>query len=195
MILMFYINSKLDVGSIYASKDSQIFTISKKDDISKLISNFDSYTLNTSKYLDFLAFKKAFILYTNRKNLSDKLITQIIELKNDMNYNREDCNMVINHEIVITKSCLLGFIEGDGSFGLERSTMEPVFSIKLIETQLPVFTKIKGYLENNLYLDLYSIHKLKSSQIIMINSEKARGNSKPLVSLVIKNVHFFLIII
>lgn len=141
MILMFYIKSKLDMGSIYASKDSQIFTISKKDDISKLISNFDSYTLNTSKYLDFLAFKKAFILYTNRKNLSDKLITQIIELKNDMNYNREDCNMVINHEIVITKSWLLGFIEGDGSFSLERSTMEPVFSIKLIETQLPVLLK------------------------------------------------------
>ena len=68
--------------------------------------------------------------------------------------------------------------------------MEPVFSIKLTETQLPVLTKIKEYLENNLDLDLYSIHKLKSSQIIMISSEKARGNSKPLVSLVITNVHF-----
>ena len=68
--------------------------------------------------------------------------------------------------------------------------MEPVFSIKLTETQLPVLIKIKEYLENNLDLDLYSIHKLKSTQIIKINSEKARGNSKPLVSLVIKNVHF-----
>ena len=68
--------------------------------------------------------------------------------------------------------------------------MEPTFSIKITETQLPVLIKIKEYLENNLDLDLYSIHKLKSSQIIMISSEKARGNSKPLVSLVIKNVHF-----
>ncbi len=32
-----YIQRKLDMGSIYASKDSQIFTISKKNDISKLI--------------------------------------------------------------------------------------------------------------------------------------------------------------
>ena len=185
-----YIQSKLDMGSIYASKDSQIFTISKKDDISKLISIFDSYTLNTSKYLDFLAFKKAFILYTDRNNLTGELIAQIIELKNDMNYSREDYNMVINHEIIITKSWLLGFIEGDGSFSLERRTMEPVFSIKLTETQLPVLIKIKEYLENNLDLDLYSIHKLKSTQIIMISYEKDRGKSKPLVSLVIKNVHF-----
>ena len=99
-----YIKNKLDMGSIYASKDSQIFTISKKDDISKLISIFDSYTLNTSKYLDFLAFKKAFILYTDRNNLTGELIAQIIELKNDMNYSREYYNMVINHEIIITKS-------------------------------------------------------------------------------------------
>ena len=99
-----YIKSKLGMGSIYASKDSQIFTISKRDDISKLISIFDSYTLNTIKYLDFLAFKKAFILYTDRNNLTGELIAQIIELKNDMNYSREDYNMVINHEIIITKS-------------------------------------------------------------------------------------------
>ena len=68
--------------------------------------------------------------------------------------------------------------------------MEPVFSIKLTETQLPILIKIKEYLENNLDLDLYSIHKLKSTQIIMISYEKDRGKSKPLVSLVIKNVHF-----
>ena len=87
-----YIKNKLGMGSIYASKDSQIFTISKKDDISKLISIFDNYTLNTSKYLDFLAFKKAFILYTNRENLTDKLIAQILELKNGMNHNRSNLN-------------------------------------------------------------------------------------------------------
>ena len=63
-------------------------------------------------------------------------------------------------------------------------------NIKLTETQLPVLIKIKEYLENNLDLYLYSIHKLKSTQIIMISYEKDRGKSKPLVSLVIKNVHF-----
>ena len=63
-------------------------------------------------------------------------------------------------------------------------------NIKLTDTQLPVLIKIKEYLENNLDLDLYSIHKLKSTQIIMISYEKDRGKSKPLVSLVIKNVHF-----
>ena len=99
-----YIKSNLDMGSVYASNDSQIFTISKKDDISKLISIFDCYTLNTSKYLDFLSFKKAFLLYSNREKLTDNLIAQIIELKNNMNTNRVDYNMYKDHEIIITKS-------------------------------------------------------------------------------------------
>ena len=30
---------------------------------------------------------------------------------------------------------MVGFIEGDGSFSLERATFEPIFSIKLSETQ------------------------------------------------------------
>lgn len=129
-----FIKSKLGIGNIYLHKDSHIFVVTKKEDIKKLISIFDKYTLNTSKYLDFLYFKKAFILYHKRENLKE-LIAQILELKNSMNTKRTDFNMPENH-IVITKSWLLGFIEGDGSFSLGRATLEPVFAIKLIETQL-----------------------------------------------------------
>ena len=60
-----------------------------------------------------------------------------------MNTNRSNFNMPENH-IVITKSWLLGFLEGEGSFNLNRSTFEPVFSIFLTEKQLPVLMKIKG---------------------------------------------------
>jgi hypothetical protein len=84
---------------------------------------------------------------------------------------------------------LLGLIEGDGSFSLKRTTLEPVFTIKLTEKQLPVLIKIKEYLENNLGFDLYSMHKLKYSSIITIRTEKARNNSKPLGAFRIENVH------
>ena len=40
-----------------------MFVVTKKDDMIFLISIFDKYTLNTTKYLDYLDFKKAFNLY------------------------------------------------------------------------------------------------------------------------------------
>lgn len=185
-----YIKSKLGIGYVYSYNDSKTFIVTKKEDIQKLISIFDKYTLNTSKYLDFIDFKKAFILYHKRENLTEELIAQILELKNNMNTNRTNFNIPENH-IVITKSWLLGLIEGDGSFSLARTTLEPVFSIKLTEKQLPVLIKIKEYLENNLGFDLYSMHKLKCSSVITISTEKSggRNNSKPLVTFMIKNVH------
>lgn len=80
-------------------------------------------------------------------------------------------------------------IEGDGSFGLARSTFEPFFSIKLTEAQYPVLLKIKEFLENNLGFDEYSLYKLRSSAIFTVRVEKAVNNSKPLVSLTIKHLH------
>jgi hypothetical protein len=180
----------LGVGKIYSYSDKQNLVVTKKEDIYKLISVFEKYTLNSSKYLDFLDFKLAFTLYQNREKLTDPLISKILELKNNMNTKRIHYNMPENH-ILITKSWLLGFIEGDGSFSLERATFGPIFSIKLSEIQLPLLLKIKEYLENNLGFDSYSIYKLKSTSIISVRSEKARdiGKSLPLAVLTIKNIH------
>lgn len=184
------IKSKFGMGKIYSYNDKQIVVVTKIEDINKLISIFSKYTLNTSKYLDFLDFKLAFTLYHNREKLTDALISRILELKNNINTKRIKFNMPGNH-VFITKSWLLGFIEGDGSFSLERASFEPVFSIKLSETQLPLLLKIKEYLENNLGFDTYSMHKLKSTSILSIRSEKAReiGKSLPLAAFVIKYVH------
>ena len=68
--------------------------------------------------------------------------------------------------------------------------MEPVFSIKLSESQLYLLNAIKEYLKNNLSLDIYSVSKLKGSSIISIVKYKAVNNSKPLATLTIKNVYF-----
>lgn len=183
------IKNKLGIGSVYPYNNTQTFVVTKKEDISKLIDILDKYTLNTSKFLDFIDFKQAFILYHRRNKLTEELIAQILEFKNNMNTSRSNFSMRENH-IIITRSWLLGLIEGDGSFSLGRVTLEPVFSIKLTEKQLPVLIKIKEYLENNLGFDLYSMHKLKCSAIITISLERARNNCKPLVTLMIKNVHF-----
>jgi len=106
----------------------------------KLISIFSHYNLNTTKYLDYLDFQKAFILYQERDiNLykldKNQIIDQIIELKNRMNRQRTclDNNIcsTYTNKTGITKSWLLGFVEAEGSFFISRTDIEPCFSIEL----------------------------------------------------------------
>jgi len=193
-----YIKSKLNLGndiSVYGS--SCKFTVTHPKDIYKLIFIFDKYNLNTTKYLDYLDFKKAFILYQEERCLSSgsgfkykkTLIHKLLELKGGMNSKRTNFNFPTDHKIIISGPWLLGLIEGEGSFCLDRTGFRTVFSMVLSEVQLPVFEKIKEYLENNLGFDKYSMFKLKSSSVIAIKTGKARSNSKPLVGITVKNTN------
>jgi hypothetical protein len=100
-----FIKNKLGIGSFRIYKDECIFNITNKEDIYKLISIFDKYKLNTTKYFDYIDFKKAFILYNERdKNITAELLKdKILELKNSMNNKRTIFNMQ-NHEIIINKN-------------------------------------------------------------------------------------------
>lgn len=196
-----YIKSKLEFGNIYSTDNVCYFNVTKKEDILKLINIFDIYFLNTTKRFDFLDFKKAYYLYYNRDSLTYELTNKIVNIKNNMNKlrnpNIDDTKPLlhgVDGEFNISKEWFKGFIEGDGSFSLSRNTMEPVFSIKLTEKELPLLYAIKKYLINNacaLNLDKFSVYKLKGSSIITIGKGKAVNNSKPLATFTIKNVHFF----
>jgi len=186
-----YINNKLGVGGVRFYKDECIFNVTDKKGVALLIDIFDKYNLNTTKHLDYLDFKEAFLFYSNRsKDLKPDLVKDyLLELKNKMNTNRIHFERPINSEINITKSWLLGFIEGDGSFFLRRDNIVPTFSIELTGVQFPVMLKIKEFLENSLGFDPYSLYKLKNSSIIAITTVKARNNAKSSVSLIIKNIN------
>lgn len=186
------IKDRLGIGGVRIYKDECIFSVTDQKGIALLIDIFDKYNLNTSKYLDYLDFKKAFHFYCNRdENLSPFMIKDtIIQLKNKMNTNRLNFDRPNNSEIVITKSWLLGFVEGDGSFFLKRDNLTPVFAIEVSGIQLPVFVKIKEFLETSLGFDSYSFYKLKNSSTIAVAEVKARNaNSKSSVTLIIKNIH------
>ncbi len=91
-----YIHKKLSIGTIRLYKDECTFSVTDLEGIKLLISIFDKFNLNTTKYLDYLDFKKAFNLYINRvkKILSSRqnmpklevgentLFKSILELKN-----------------------------------------------------------------------------------------------------------------
>lgn len=201
------IKDKLGIGKVRLYKNECIFNITDRDEIALLISIFDKYNLNTSKYLDYLDFKEAFVLvhplfpilyrgegkgyfYIDKNLKADKVKDKILELKNKMNTNRIHFDRPENSKILITKSWLLGFIEGDGSFFLRRDNLTPVFSIENTGVQLPVLVKIKEFLENYLGFNSYSLYKLKNSSTIAIATIKARNsNGKSSVSLTIKNIN------
>lgn len=187
-----YINDVLGVGGVRLYKNECIFNVTDIKGITLLISIFDKYNLNTTKYLDYLDFKEAFIFYTNRdKDLNPEAVKdKVLELKNKMNTNRVQFDRPKNSDIVITKSWLIGFIEGDGSFFLRRDTLTPTFCIEISGTQLPVLIKIKEFLENSLGFNKYSLYKIKTSSTIAITTVKARTiNSKSSASLTIKNIY------
>lgn len=192
-----FIKNKLKIGNLRTYKDKCIFTVSDKQGVYQLISIFDKFNLNTTKYLDYKNFKEAFLLYHERSSNvkiaeSKELINKILGYKSNMNTKRSVIILPSVQEeylskINITKDWLLGFIEGDGSFFVSRTDIEPVFSIELSEEQYPMLVKIKEFLEDNLGFDKYSLFKLKSSSIISINKQKARLG-KPTVIFSIKNI-------
>ena len=115
-----------------------------------LIEIFDKYNLNTTKYLDYLDFKKAFKIYQERiKTVKDEeIFNRLLNLKKGMNSNRTNWDFPTKHNITITDSWLLGLIEGEGSFYLDRSKMEPNFSITQSNIQHSLLEAIKKYLIN-----------------------------------------------
>jgi hypothetical protein len=67
-----------------------------------LIPIFDSFTLNTTKYLDYLSFKQALFINTMLHNTSDSVIKdnykkQILDFKNSMNTKRTEFVLPLNH--------------------------------------------------------------------------------------------------
>lgn len=190
-----YIKTKLGVGRVRQDKDKCIFSITNAEGIYRLISVLDEYKLNSTKYLDYMNFKKAFLFYITRdkvllsSNTSEAIIltNQILNVKNSMNTKRTNTTLPSDHSIVITKGWLLGYIEGDGSFFISRTGIQPTFSISATAEQRPLFEKIKTFLEQDLAFDKYSMFKLKKSSIIALNDVSARETGKASIILLIKN--------
>ena len=182
------IQNLLGIGNITENNSECKFIVSDKESIRKLISIFDKYNLNTSKYLDYCDFKEAINLYYGRNGvLTEQLKQKLINLKEGMNTKRT--KFITNHQIKITSYWLLGLIEGEGSFHLWRNSLTPVFSIVLSEQQLPVLIKVKEFLINNLGFDSYSIFKIKNSSVISLINQKPRNKSKGSILFIIKNIH------
>jgi len=97
------IQESLGIGKVYTSKNEATFVVTAKEEVKIIIDILNKNSLNSTKYFNFLSFKKAFELYTNTGNYStDDLNKQIELIKSNMNSKRFDFKLPEYHKIRIT---------------------------------------------------------------------------------------------
>jgi len=133
-----------------------------------IIPIFDKYSLLTKKRMDYLVWKEALDIYLNHPDLVKKLEIILDKTKN-LNKHR-DVNFDIDPKD-ITKEWLIGFIEGEGSFYIDKDNkvmfelgqrVESINTIKIIKTYLESL-KSKSEFINNISWDIPLYHRQKES--------------------------------
>lgn len=172
----------LGCGRLNTERDTLVFTISQLSDIENiLIPLFEQFPLNSTKHLDYLAFKKAFFMFLNRKSSElnkPDIYLKILELKNSMNATRVSYVLPLDHQIRITGNYLVGLLEGDGSFFFNKQ--DPTVRV-LLATTTPnrvLLEKIREFLIS--HLDKYSGILASCSKLINISDKKIKGDNKPI---------------
>ena len=138
--------------------------------ISVILPVFNFVKLNSSKYYDYLIFEKAISLVKNKQHLSKGkkyIIKYYLEMKN------KDLKARPSSEIKITDYWLGGFPYGDATFSTNK--LIPRLKFENHVKQLELFYKIQKY--------------LKSGNLIISKSHKARANSKPTVVLEFNQIY------
>ncbi len=146
---LYYIpNSLGGIGNVGAEEDLVHLKVTSLSEIKLIIDFFSNYPLNSSKHLDFLAFRRAYELYiSSNQEFRNEVLQEISEIKGSMNSKRTKYEETLTHKIHITDNWLLGFIEGDGSFSITKKDFILTFSISQ-KGNLPLMEAIKSYLLN-----------------------------------------------
>lgn len=189
------IKATLGCGRISADRNTLVFSISKLDDIKRvLIPLFEQFSLNTKKHLDYLDFKKAFFMFVNRDTSSlnkQDLFRDIVYIKDSMNDKRVNFDLPEGH-IRITGNYLVGILEGDGSFYLNKNGMTVRVSLITITQDRILLEKIREFLLNQ--LDEYSCILGSSTKLIYLGprgyDKKRIGANKPITVLEIYQIDY-----
>nr|QDG01244.1 LAGLIDADG endonuclease [Scytalidium sp.] len=146
--VLYSIQKWLGFGEVRFYKNYASFTVTRLKDMTQLLKIFEKYPLQGSKWLNYKDFVKAFELYTNSVYSTD-VLKEITKIKNNMNRLRLDYTMPKYKVINITSYWLLGFIEGEGCFSINKHNNYRLdFSLCQSSTNLELMKSIKIYLEN-----------------------------------------------
>jgi hypothetical protein len=126
-----------------------VFIISNvKDLINVLFPLLDKYNLYTTKWLDYIDFKKVvlFLSESNTTRVSSSQLEGIHNIMTNMNSGRTEINNSLIPKIVVNPFWLLGFIEGEGTFGFKN--LSPFFQVGQNVRSLYVLEAIASYLKS-----------------------------------------------
>lgn len=180
------IKSKLNIGKIVIeeSRNRCSFVVQDFIEIKDVICPiFIEFSLLTSKRLDFQDFYQAVQIKNKQKQkLSDTDKEKIISLKNGMNSQREIFkNISINSQINVSPEWFIGFLEGEGTFGIKTGS-SMYLQVAQKNTSLDSINAIIAFwksLESNL---------TKDSKILPLNVVSTINTKTNVISLVISSV-------
>ena len=179
-------------GRLNSESDVIVFTVSQLNEIERvIIPIFEKFTLNTTKYLDYLDFKNAFFIFKNRKSselVVHELYSNIIRIKEGMNSKRVVFDLPKDHIINITGNYLVGFLEGDGTFYLSKHDMSIHFSLVTTTINKNFLLKIREFLLN--LLDEHSYLLGSTTKLINIIDKKSNNGHRAVSLLDITQIDF-----
>ena len=98
--ILYFIQSKLDIGKVYITGSAARFVVTNLDDTSKIIDIFSRYPLNTTKLLNFLYFKKAF--YKSSRLKTQEILDTTENIRMGMNTLRRNFTMPTSYSVRLT---------------------------------------------------------------------------------------------
>ncbi len=180
------IKSKLKIGIVTVEncRGRCSFIVEKYADIKNVICPIlNSFLLHTSKNLDFSDFNKVVLIKDYmKKNLSDTEMERILSLKNGMNSKRKIFTyQVTNSQIIINPNWFIGFIVGEGTFGIKTGSALylQVAQKNTSQESLNAITTFLTKLPNSI---------LQNSKILTLNVVSTINVKTNVVSLVVNSV-------
>ena len=140
-----FIQQTLEVGKVSLSGNTARFSVNRREDIANIISIFIKYPLQSTKYLNFLSFKKAFELYGSSSRKSPELFAEISKIKANMNTLRTDFCEMETRKFSITPYWVLGFVEGEGSFTVAKRDYTLLFILTQSAKDLRLMEEVQNF--------------------------------------------------
>ena len=178
------IKSNLNVGTVTleSSRNSCSYVIQNYEEIKNVICPiFNAFPLHTSKRLDFENFSQPIFIKDNQK-LSDAGLSKTVSLKNTMNSKREIFTYnTTKSQIIINPNWFIGFIEGEGTFGIKTGSAL-YFQVSQKNTSQESLNAITTFLTG------LSSNVLQKSKILPLNVISTTNVRTDVVSLVVNSV-------
>jgi len=143
--LLKFIQQTLEVGKVSLSGNTARFSVNRREDIANIISIFIKYPLQSTKYLNFLSFSKAFELYGSSSRKSPELFEEISKIKANMNTLRTDFSEMETRKFSITPYWVLGFVEGEGSFTVAKRDYTLLFILTQSAKDLRLMEEVQNF--------------------------------------------------